>query len=169
MWLRFRHLLVLYLANLSGRNVYLYTAFLLISYKQGAFQSISQSSSLVQAYFWYLNNRVSWCVWGMVQYGMKTVGTWLKKPLKLWFGLQAWWRNHAVCTTCKKHMENIARNSVIFDATYERYSRDYCSSDYIGCHPNGQSLEYIKRIDGNVLVAVRLCDKLNCMCLWLKT
>ena len=27
--------------------------------------------------------------------------------------------------------------------------------------PNGQSLEYIKRIDGNVLVAVRLCDKLN--------
>ena len=49
----------------------------------------------------------------------------------------------------KKHMEKHRQEFSDFDATY------------VGRHPNGQSLEYIKRIDGNVLVAVRLCDKLN--------
>lgn len=48
-----------------------------------------------------------------------------------------------------------------FDATYERIPEIIAHPDYIGRHPNGRSLEYIKRIDGNVLVAVRLCDKLN--------
>ena len=42
-----------------------------------------------------------------------------------------------------------------FDATYERIPEIIAHPDYIGRHPNGQSLEYIKRIDGNVLVAVR--------------
>ncbi len=31
--------------------------------------------------------------------------------------------------------------------------------DYVGLHPNGKSLEFIKRIDENMLVAVRLSDK----------
>ncbi|XOW02360.1 hypothetical protein QK906_07520 [Streptococcus thermophilus] len=44
---------------------------------------------------------------------------------------------------------------------YERIPEIIAHPEYIGCHPNGLSLKYIKRIDGNVLVAVRLCDKLN--------
>ena len=31
----------------------------------------------------------------------------------------------------------------------------------MGLHPNGKSLEYVKKIDGNVLVAVRLGDNLD--------
>nr|WP_269473446.1 hypothetical protein [Streptococcus thermophilus] len=41
---------------------------------------------------------------------------------------------------------------------YERIPEIIAHPEYIGCHPNGLSLKYIKRIDGNVLVAVRLCD-----------
>ena len=61
----------------------------------------------------------------------------------------------------KKHMEKHRQEFSDFDATYERIPEIIAHPDYIGRHPNGQSLEYIKRIDGNVLVAVRLCDKLN--------
>ena len=48
-----------------------------------------------------------------------------------------------------------------FDATFERIGEIIQSPDFVGRHPNGQSLEYVKRIDGNVLVAVRLSDKLT--------
>ena len=61
----------------------------------------------------------------------------------------------------KKHMEKHRQEFSDFDATYERIPEIIAHPDYIGRHPNGQSLEYIKRIDGNVLVVVRLCDKLN--------
>ena len=61
----------------------------------------------------------------------------------------------------KKHMEKHRQEFSDFDAIYERIPEIIAHPDYIGHHPDGQSLEYIKRIDGNVLVAVTLCDKLN--------
>ena len=61
----------------------------------------------------------------------------------------------------KTHMEKHRQEFSDFDAIYERIPEIIAHPDYIGHHPDGQSLEYIKRIDGNVLVAVTLCDKLN--------
>lgn len=61
----------------------------------------------------------------------------------------------------KKHMEKHRQEFSDFDAIYERIPEIIAHPEYIGCHPNGLSLKYIKRIDGNVLVAVTLCDKLN--------
>ena len=56
----------------------------------------------------------------------------------------------------KKHMEKHRQEFSDFDAIYERIPEIIAHPDYIGRHPDGQSLEYIKRIDGNVLVAVTL-------------
>lgn len=61
----------------------------------------------------------------------------------------------------KKHMEKHRSEFDDFDATFERIGEIIQSPDFVGRHPNGQSLEYVKRIDGNVLVAVRLSDKLT--------
>ena len=61
----------------------------------------------------------------------------------------------------KKHMEKHRQEFSDFDAIYERIPEIIAHPDYICHNPDGQSLEYIKRIDGNVLVAVTLCDKLN--------
>ena len=61
----------------------------------------------------------------------------------------------------KKQMKKHRQEFSDFDAIYERIPEIIAHPDYIGHHPDGQSLEYIKRIDGNVLVAVTLCDKLN--------
>ncbi|HEM3065078.1 TPA: dihydroorotate dehydrogenase [Streptococcus suis] len=60
----------------------------------------------------------------------------------------------------KKHMEKHRYEFVDFDSTFERINEIIQHPDYVGQHPNGQSLEYIKQLDGNVLVAVRLSDKL---------
>ena len=61
----------------------------------------------------------------------------------------------------KKHMEKHRDEFSDFDGTFERIDEIIQNPDYVGQHPNGQSLEYIKEIDGNVLVAVRLSDKLT--------
>ncbi|HEL2174970.1 TPA: PBECR2 nuclease fold domain-containing protein [Streptococcus suis] len=61
----------------------------------------------------------------------------------------------------KKHMEKHRDEFSDFDETFDRIHEIIQSPDYIGQHPNGQSLEYIKHIDGNVLVAVRLSNKLT--------
>lgn len=61
----------------------------------------------------------------------------------------------------KKHMEKHRDEFADFDGTFERIDEIVQNPDYVGRHPNGQSLEYVKRIDGNVLVAVRLSDKLT--------
>lgn len=61
----------------------------------------------------------------------------------------------------KRHMEKHRDEFSDFDGVFERISEIISSPDYVGQHPNGRSLEYIKKIDGNVLVAVRLSDKLN--------
>lgn len=61
----------------------------------------------------------------------------------------------------KKHMEKHRQEFSDFNTIYERIPEIIAHPDYIGRHPDGQSLEYIKHIDGNVLVAVTLCDKLN--------
>lgn len=61
----------------------------------------------------------------------------------------------------KKHMEKHRDEFSDFDATFERIDEIIQNPDFVGRHPNGQSLEYIKKIDGNVLVAVRLSDTLT--------
>ena len=43
----------------------------------------------------------------------------------------------------KKHMEKHRQEFSDFDATYERIPEIIAHPDYIGRHPNGQSLEYI--------------------------
>ncbi len=38
--------------------------------------------------------------------------------------------------------------------------------DYVGVHPKGQSIEFIKKLDKNILVAVRISNKNN---MWVKS
>ena len=45
----------------------------------------------------------------------------------------------------KKHMEKHRQEFSDFDAIYERIPEIIAHPDYIGHHPDGQSLEYIKR------------------------
>ncbi|TWT09771.1 PBECR2 nuclease fold domain-containing protein [Streptococcus sp. sy004] len=61
----------------------------------------------------------------------------------------------------KKHMEKHRDEFSDFDVAFENIDEIIKNPDYVGRHPNGRSLEYIKRIDGNVLVAVRLGEKLD--------
>ena len=46
----------------------------------------------------------------------------------------------------KKHMEKHRQEFSDFDATYERIPEIIAHPDYIGRHPNGQSLEYINAL-----------------------
>ncbi|AND00323.1 TPA: dihydroorotate dehydrogenase [Streptococcus suis] len=91
---------------------------------------------------------------------MKIVGQLSKKiieefGLSLAEGTEIW-----LSPKRKKHMEKHRYEFVDFDSTFERINEIIQHPDYVGQHPNGQSLEYIKQLDGNVLVAVRLSDKL---------
>lgn len=61
----------------------------------------------------------------------------------------------------KRHMEKHRDEFKDFDDVFDRIDEIIDEPDYIGLHPSGQSLEYIKRIDGNVLVAVRLSEELT--------
>ena len=92
--------------------------------------------------------------------GMETVGHLTPKVIKAFDLDYKPGEEITLSAQRKKHMEKHRQEFSDFDATYERIPEIIAHPDYIGCHPNGQSLEYIKRIDGNVLVAVRLCDKL---------
>ena len=113
-------------------------------------------------FFDYLNSRKSldaYEVW--YNRGMKIVGHLTPKVIKAFDLDYKPGEEITLSAQRKKHMEKHRQEFSDFDATYERIPEIIAHPDYIGCHPNGQSLEYIKRIDGNVLVAVRLCDKLN--------
>ena len=85
---------------------------------------------------------------------MKIVGHLTPKVIKTFVLTTSLVKKSRCLHNVRSIWKNIARN-------YERIPEIIAHPDYIGHHPNGQSLEYIKRIDGNVLVAVRLCDKLN--------
>jgi hypothetical protein len=61
----------------------------------------------------------------------------------------------------KRHMSKHREEFADFDATFDSIDEIIASPDYVGLHPNGDSLQYIKRMDGNVLVAVRLGDNLT--------
>lgn len=61
----------------------------------------------------------------------------------------------------KRHMEKHRSEFNDFDGAFERIGEIIRNPDFVGRHPNGQSLEYVKRIDGNVLVAVRLSNELT--------
>lgn len=61
----------------------------------------------------------------------------------------------------KKHMEKHRDEFEDFDKAYDRIEEIIASPDFVGRHPSGRSLEYIKKIDGNVLVAVRLSESLT--------
>lgn len=61
----------------------------------------------------------------------------------------------------KRHMEKHRGEFEDFDGVFARIDEIISNPDYVGLHPNGQSLEYIKKIDGNVLVAIRLSEKMT--------
>lgn len=61
----------------------------------------------------------------------------------------------------KRHMEKHRDEFSDFDETFESIDEIISNPDFVGLHPNGKSLEYVKKIDGNVLVAVRLGDNLD--------
>lgn len=61
----------------------------------------------------------------------------------------------------KQHMKKHINEFSNFEDTYNKINLIISKPDYVGLHPNGKSIEYIKNIDGNVLVAVRIGDKLT--------
>lgn len=61
----------------------------------------------------------------------------------------------------KKHMIKHQNEFKDFEKVYDSISAIIQNADYVGKHPNGKSVEYIKKIDGNVLVAVRIDKKLT--------
>lgn len=92
---------------------------------------------------------------------MKKVGKLSKKVI------QAFNLNHSegaeikLSLKRKNHMEKHRGEFADFDKTFDRIDEIILDPDYVGQHPNGRSLEYIKKIDGNVLVAVRLSKELT--------
>lgn len=61
----------------------------------------------------------------------------------------------------KKHILKHKDEFTDFEKTYSSIAKIIKEPDFVGIHPNKQSIEYIKKLDENVLVAVRLNDKLN--------
>ncbi|MCI1951802.1 MAG: hypothetical protein LKJ50_05305 [Clostridiales bacterium] len=69
-----------------------------------------------------------------------------------------------------EHIVNRHRTDFQSEDSFEKYvsmiPEAIQSPDYIGLHPNKKSIEYIKRVDGLLLVAVRISNGKN---LFLKT
>lgn len=61
----------------------------------------------------------------------------------------------------KKHMRKHQDEFDDFEKVYDSIGDIIQNADYVGKHPKGKSVEYIKKIDGNVLVAVRIDKKLT--------
>lgn len=61
----------------------------------------------------------------------------------------------------KKHMIKHFGEFSDFEKTFNNISTIISEPDYVGLHPNGKSIEFIKNTDGNVLVAVRIGKKFN--------
>lgn len=85
----------------------------------------------------------------------KTVGRLNSKVIKL-CNLSIKESNIFLHKSRKKHMRKHSHEFANFEDTYKRIDQIISEPDYVGVHPTGQSVEYIKKIDGNVLVAVRL-------------
>lgn len=56
----------------------------------------------------------------------------------------------------KGHISKHKDEFTDFNGTYNRIGEIIGSPDYIGKHPNGQSIEFVKRLEENTLVAVRI-------------
>lgn len=61
----------------------------------------------------------------------------------------------------RRHMRKHRDEFSDFDNVFSRIDEIIGDPDFVGLHPDGQSLQYIKKIDGNVLVAVRLGNDLD--------
>lgn len=61
----------------------------------------------------------------------------------------------------KRHMKKHSDEFLDFEDVFSRIDEIIGVPDFVGLHPDGQSLQYIKKIDGNVLVAVRLGEDLD--------
>lgn len=70
-------------------------------------------------------------------------------------------RNIYLKSSRKKHMEKHRNEFNDFESTYNRIDEIIMNPDYVGIHPNGKSIEYIKIIEKTTLVAVRLDKKLT--------
>ena len=61
----------------------------------------------------------------------------------------------------KKHMLKHKNEFSDFEKTYSRIDEIIQNPEFVGMHPSGESIEFIKRLDETVLVAVRLNKNLN--------
>lgn len=65
-------------------------------------------------------------------------------------------KNIVIVSTRKSHMKKHRAEFVDFEKTYAYIPKIIERADYVGLHPDGKSLQYIKKTDKNVLVAVSL-------------
>lgn len=81
----------------------------------------------------------------------------IEKEIAMTFGIAEHAdKNIVLVQKRKKHMIKHAAEFSDFEKAYESIPEIIREADYVGLHPKGDSLQYIKKIDGNVLVAVSL-------------
>jgi hypothetical protein len=81
----------------------------------------------------------------------------IEKEIAMTFGISEHAdKNIVLVQNRKKHMKKHVAEFSDFEKAYESIPEIIRDADYVGLHPNGDSLQYIKKIDGNVLVAVSL-------------
>lgn len=81
----------------------------------------------------------------------------IEKEIAMTFGIAEYAdKNIVLVQKRKKHMKKHVAEFSDFEKAYESIPEIIREADYVGLHPNGDSLQYIKKIDGNILVAVSL-------------
>ena len=81
----------------------------------------------------------------------------IEKEIAMNFGISEYAdKNIVLVQNRKKHMKKHVAEFSDFEKAYESIPEIIREADYVGLHPNGDSLQYIKKIDGHVLVAVSL-------------
>ena len=80
----------------------------------------------------------------------------IEKEIAMTFGIAEYAdKNIVLVQKRKKHMKKHVAEFSDFEKAYESIPEIIREADYVGLHPNGDSLQY-KKIDGNILVAVSL-------------
>lgn len=79
----------------------------------------------------------------------------IEKEIAMTFGISKHAdKNIVLVQNRKKHMKKHVAEFSDFEKAYESIPEIIRDADYVGLHPNGDSLQYIKKIDGNVYVLV---------------
>lgn len=79
----------------------------------------------------------------------------IEKEIAMTFGISEHAdKNIVLVQNRKKHMKKHVAEFSDFEKAYESIPEIIRDADYVGLHPNGDSLQYIKKIDGNVFVLV---------------